>query len=677
MAEGGHTRFEGFNTRLSRRTVLRGGLIGGAGLAAAALIGCDGGEEGPPTATPAPTQIARPRRQRREARRQRRRSAAAAPATPTAAPTQAPTATPTAAPTQAPTAAPTQAPTATPAARATAVTEVTGEYPRRTQAEIEQAVADMNRQAELDGAPYPYDYVDPPGDPVEGGILKIGVTFSIGNWDISTWDISTSQAGATTTIPTAAYNRLLGLDHGPGASKFQVVLEPELATTWENTPDGLEYTFNLGEGVKWQNVVPLNGRDFTSEDVLWAYTRQSTTNINTGPFNLVTGMTTPDANTFGMSIERPSPDFLIPFSQRWMGIYPRELEYDLHTTAIGTGPLIITEVEEGSHVNMVTNPDYWEKNRYGRGPFLDGLEWRVMSDQTARVAALRTGQIDYAYGYPSTLAHALDLLETNPDFTVLADPILTNSSAWGFNQTLLKFADKRVRAGIQMGVNRALNVQRLYDGIGTYLPTAAWPFVFDHTPTFEAGELGPYWEYNPDDAKKLLAAAGQENLQFNLLTTDFNNRLGENDLIQEQLRAIGITVDFVRTDPLGFNAQWVPGEYEEAADGWATSSPSADGSYYDQIHSQSYGNRWYIDNPEIDAWAEAQQVELDPEARRELHTKIWYKLLDEVYRLESVHSFPLTAYPPHMRFARFNGPYISYHYFYRFGDTFMDMWLAK
>ena len=646
MADESHNWFEGLNTRLSRRTVLRGGVIGGAGLAAAALIGCGDDDDAAPAATAAPA------------------AATAAPTAATAAPADA-----TAAPTRA---AATAAPTAVATAPVSAATAVTEAYPRRTQAEIEQAVADMNRQAEIDGSPYPYGYVDPPGDPVEGGTLKIGVTFSIGSWDISK-----SQAGGTTTIPTAAYNRLLGLDHGPGASKFQVLLEPELATTWENTPDGLTYTFNLAEGVKWQNVDPLNGRDFTSEDVKWAYTRQSTTGINSGPFNLVTGMTTPDANTFAMSIERPSADFLIPFSLRWMGVYPRELENDFDTKAIGTGPLIITDVEEGSHVNMVRNPDYWEKNRYGRGPFLDGLEWRVMQDVPARVAALRTGQIDYAYGYPSTPQHALDLLETNPEFTVLADPILINSSSWGFNQTLPKFADKRVRAAIQQGVNRALNVQILYDGIGTYLPTAAWPFVFDKTPTSAAGELGAYWEYNPDEAMKLLSAAGYEDLEFKLLTTDRYNRLGENELIQEQLRQLGITVDFNVTDYTEFNAQWVPGEYEESADGWATSSPSGDGFYYDQVHSQSSGNRWYIDDPEIDTWAEAQQVELDPEARREIHSKIWYKLLDEVYRLESVHSFPLTAYAPHLRFARFDGPYISYHYFYRFGDTFMDMWLAK
>ena len=161
MAEDSHNWFEGLNTRLSRRTVLRGGVIGGAGLAAAALIGCGDDDEEAPVATAAPT------------------------APPTATPTRTPP--------------------------PTAPAEVIGEFPRRSQSEIEQAVADMNKQAEIDGSPYPYAYLDPPGDPVEGGILKIGVTFSIGSWDISK-----SQAAGpppSRPLPTTACS---GSITGPG-----------------------------------------------------------------------------------------------------------------------------------------------------------------------------------------------------------------------------------------------------------------------------------------------------------------------------------------------------------------------------------------------------------------------------------------------------------------------------
>ena len=624
MADEGRDRLDGLNHRLSRRAILRGGVIGGAGLAAAALIGCGDDDDDEPAAT-----------------------ATTAPATATATPTA--------------TAA---------AAQATPTAAVATATPTATAAPAEP---DYVTQARLDGSAYPYNYPEPPGDPKEGGIIKIGVS-----WTINSWDISKSQAGGSTTVPDCTYNALVGFRHGPDTgTKSTVDIEPELAYAWEPTPDGLTYTFNLTEGVKFQNVAPVNGRAFSSEDVLWCYQRQSSEGVNTGPYALVSDMVAPDANTFQFKLSKPSPDFMIPLGTRLMGVYPRELvEQDLiDTRAIGTGPLIVTETEPGSHVALARNPDYWEKNIHGREPWLDGLEFRVMGDTAARVAAFRVGQIDYCYSWPRTPANAEDLLETNPDYIVLSDPVVLNSGSWGFNLTDPRFADARVRQALHLGFDRDTTVQIVYDGIGTVLPTAAWPFVFDKTPSGD--ELGPWYRYDPDEAMKLLQAAGQENLEFDLLTSDRYLGLGDNQLMQEGYAALGVKVNFKVEDYNAFNALWVPGEYSEAADGWATSSPSADGFYHAQVHSQSPNNRWYINDPEIDAWAESQQVDLDPDSRRETQRKIWDKVLDEAYRLETVQTFSLSAYPPWLRFVRFSGPYISYHWFYRWGDSFPDTWLDK
>ena len=49
--------------------------------------------------------------------------------------------------------------------------------------------------------------------------------------------------------------------------------EPELAKSWERSPDGLTYTFQLREDVKWQNVAPLNARPFVADDVKFAFER--------------------------------------------------------------------------------------------------------------------------------------------------------------------------------------------------------------------------------------------------------------------------------------------------------------------------------------------------------------------------------------------------------------------
>ena len=609
MAAGSHIRSGGLNTRLSRRTVLRGSAIGGAGLAAAALIGCDGGEEAPPAATPAPT------------------------ATPT------------------------------PTAEAAATEEAPGD--------------DYFHPDHAGDAIYPYNYPDPSGNPKTGGVIKIGVS-----WDLGAMDTALQQAGGSTTVPDCTYNSLIGFKHGPDTgSKLTVELEPELAQSWEWSPDGRQVTFNLASGITWQNVPPLNGRGFSSWDVRRWAERQSTTGVNQGAFGLVTDMATPDANTFQFTLSSPSPDFLIPFGTHFMSIYPRELvdQNLLDTRAIGTGPLIITEIEEGSHVILETNPDYWEKNLHGREPWLDGLEFRIMRDSAARIAAYRAGDLDYCYSWPSTPMQAAELLETNPDYMVLADPVVTNSGSWGMNLTDPRFADRRVRQALHLGFNRDLAIQITYYGVGTCLPTAAWPFVYDETPSYKNGLLGPWWTYKPDAARKLLEAAGHEDLEFTVLTTDRYLAAGDAELMQEQFRDIGITVNFNSVDSTEFNSQWVPGAYDEVADGWSTPSSigAADGFYWEQVHSQSPDNRWYINDPEIDAWADAQRIDLDPETRSDTQRKIFDKLVQEAYRLETIQTLSLSSYPPWLRFVRFNGPYNSYHWFYRWGDSFMDTWLDK
>jgi ABC-type transport system substrate-binding protein len=64
------------------------------------------------------------------------------------------------------------------------------------------------------------------------------------------------------------YNRLLAFEIGPDTDQGAQNLIGDLAESWEVADDGLMYTFNLRKGVKWQNVPPLNGREFVADDVI-------------------------------------------------------------------------------------------------------------------------------------------------------------------------------------------------------------------------------------------------------------------------------------------------------------------------------------------------------------------------------------------------------------------------
>ena len=599
--------------RASRRAVMRGALLGGAGLAAAALIGC-GDDDDDDGAAPAAT----------------------------AAPTTAPTAAATA------TAAPTEAPLS----------------------EAAQGVRALNAQAEKDGAPFPYDFEEPDKPPKAGGILKMAYRFDIGSWDQSKVGVV-----GTTIYNQAAYNRLVGFRHGPGVSKFLNEIEPELAQTWELSGDGLTYTFNIAPGIKYPNVAPVNGRDFTSADIKFVYDRhgQEETSVHKQYFSLVSAIETPNDNTLVVRLTEPSPDFLVGLALRWNVIYPREPVDDgtIDTQlAVGTGPLITTEAVPSSHVKMESNPDYWEGK-----PLLDGFEVQIMPDEQAQLAAFRAGQVDLA-AMPTDLETLRSVHEETNNQQV-NDPILMASNSVGFQLKNPKFADVRVRRALGLALRRDQFIDILFGGYALYVPVTAWPFVLDAIP--DNKEFGGYWHYDADEAKKLLSAAGQEDLEFPLLASDRLLRgIGtrEMEILQQQWAEIGVSMELQVVDYSEYNRQWWGNNFEEVASGTATVAPTADG-FFDQVHPSVVTNRWGIDDAEITDWAERQKVELDADARKELHTRIFNKVLDEVYRIERISPFPNNTQQHWVRNFRFSYPFISHHWVYEWGDQFHTGWLDR
>jgi ABC-type transport system substrate-binding protein len=395
--------------RLGRRSLMRGSLLGGAGLAALALVGC-GGDDEDETTTSAPTS-----------------AGAAEPAT--------------------------------------------------------GVVKDPN-------LPYPYQFPEPAGKtPKSGGTLRVGV-----DWEPGNHDVTKSAAGGTITAPNVAYNRLLGFVNGPRFNPFKLELEPELAASWERTPDGLTYTFKLKPGVKWQNVAPLDGRPFGAADVKFAYERFQTEGVHRQYFSNVKSIEAPDQQTLKITLTKALADFVMPLGGRYLTIFPRELVDDgsIQRTMVGTGPMIMKERLPGQRVVFERNPDYFE------GPTrLDGLEFRIILDRDAQLAAFRTEQLDFTYAY-SFAANKRDidaLLKTNPNVQ-LNMSATTFTTPFALNLSSSKYQDVRIRRAIQLSIDPAV-VTNFYDGLAKTLALQPWDLIFDKEPTPESGLFGKWWVTTP------------------------------------------------------------------------------------------------------------------------------------------------------------------------------------
>jgi len=519
--------------------------------------------------------------------------------------------------------------------------------------------------------PFSYTFPEPNKEPKPGGVMRVAAT-----WDVGPMDPTVSAAGGTVTVPNMGYNRLIGFVRGPKADAFKAELQPELAASWERSPDGMTYTFKIDPRAKWQNLAPLNGRQFVAADAKFALERYSKEGVHTSYYVNVDGFEAVDASTLRIKMKRPVADFLNPLASNKQTIFPHELvdNGEIGKKVIGTGPFILKEAVPASNVTFDKNPDYWRTK-----VLLDGFEFRIMPDTAARVAAFRSGQVEYAYSPTSSLSELQQLLKTNPDLQVNAVPLTYITFTVAMNLSDPKYQDERVRRAISLATNRAEIITLVAEKLGKPLHVIPWTFVFDQEPTIESGQLGKWMRYAPDEAKQLLQAAGQSQMTVNNIFYAYsasNERTAE--VLAPQWRQVGITLSGGKADYTQFNSQWVGGKISDiSTSAWGTSGYDADNWFYGQVYSKSGGNRWRINDPQIDQWAEQQQLELDPAKRREIQRKIWDRDLDMMYRPPLPNAVGFETYQPWLRGIRFGSDLKDSSSYYTWGAQAENGWLDK
>jgi peptide/nickel transport system substrate-binding protein len=523
-----------------------------------------------------------------------------------------------------------------------------------------------------EGAPFPADFPEPDKPAKPGGIFTVATS-----WDVGPFDPAVAAAGGSITVPNAVYNRIVGFKIGPGVDKDSLDLEPELAASWERTPDGLVWTFKVQQGVKWHNVPPLNGRDFVAADLKFAYERYKNEGVYKTYWVNVTSIEAPDPATLKVRLSKPVVDFLYPLAGRYQTVFPRELVEDgsIKTAIVGTGPLILREAVTGQHVKLDKNPDSFE-----RDILLDGVEFRPMPDASARLAAFRSGQVDFSYSPVTTRRDVDAVIQSNPDVQVT---LLRGSNASGptpmLNQQNPKWQDVRVRRALSLAIDRNAISQLLFEGFGRTMSVLPWFYVHDELPTIESGKLGNWARHNPEEAKQLLQAAGRDNMTVDAPYFEYSTAHTQiAEINTDQLRQVGINYQPKKLDYTEFNSQLIGGTFPDALAGsYLPLGFEADTYYYNGVHSKSPGNRDHMSDPDIDKWSEAQQVELDPEARKALLARIWERYHDGAYRPLAVIGPSYNIFQPWVRGLRLGGALGVGSFFYDWGELIQTAWLAK
>ncbi|MBX7110237.1 MAG: ABC transporter substrate-binding protein [Dehalococcoidia bacterium] len=522
-------------------------------------------------------------------------------------------------------------------------------------------------------SPYPTDFPEPAGKAAKpGGIFNVAVS-----WDVGPFDPVSAAAGGSITVPNTVYNRLVGFATGPGVDTTTLKLEPELAASWERSPDGLTITFKIAPGAKWQNVPPLNGRPFVAADAKFAFERYQKEGVYKSYWTGVSSIDAPDASTLRIKLTKPLVDFINPLASRYQTIFPHELVDDgsIGKAVVGTGPFIFKEAITGQRVTLTKNPDYFETK-----VLLDGVEFRPMPDAAARLAAFRSGQIEFAYSMVNTKRQMDEVVKTNPDIQVTS---LASSTASGpqpmFNHQNPRWQDVRVRRAVSLATDRQAISKLVFEGIGQTVSVLPWRFVYDDAPSIESGKFGNWARYAPDEAKQLLRAAGQENLTIDARYYEYSTTDTQvAEVMADQFRQVGITYSVKKLDYTEFNSQLIGGTFPDVLhNGYMPLGTEADTYFYNGLHSKSPGNRDHVNDSQIDTWAEAQQIELDPAKRKDLLTKIWTQYHDQAYRPVRTFGRAFNVQQPWVRGVRLESAFGARSYFYDWGEILVKAWLDK
>jgi peptide/nickel transport system substrate-binding protein len=305
---------------------------------------------------------------------------------------------------------------------------------------------------------------------------------------------------------------------------------PDLARSWDISPDGLTYTFHLVAGAKFHD-----GRPFDASDVKFSLDRARAADSVNAQKQLFTDIDTVDVvdpATVKVTLDHPLGDFL--FNMGWgdaVIVAPQSAATNA-THPIGTGPFKFADWVKGDHVDLVKNPDYW-----GTPARLDKVTFKFVSDPTAAYAAMLAGDIDAYPVFPAL--ETLSQFKNDPRFKVVVGTT-EGETIMAMNNGRPPFDNLMVRRAVSMAINRQAVIDGAQFGYGTPIGSHFPP----HNPAYV--DLTGLYPYDPTKAKAMLAAAGYPNgfkATLKLPPVEYARRGGE--IIADELKAVGIDVQII------------------------------------------------------------------------------------------------------------------------------------
>ncbi|MBM7585469.1 peptide/nickel transport system substrate-binding protein [Bacillus pakistanensis] len=408
-------------------------------------------------------------------------------------------------------------------------------------------------------------------------------------------------------------------------------LKPKLATDYKTSEDGLTWTFTLREGVKFHD-----GTDFNAKAVVFNFERWMDPNnpYHKGDFfyypflyggfkgdenHLIEHVKATDEYTLEIKLKRKTAPFLSYLAISMFGIAsPAAIEKygeKINEHPVGTGPFKFKEWKRNDTITLEKNPDYWMEGK----PYLDQVIYQVIPENSSRLTALQSGEIDILDGLnPSDTR----VVESTEGMGLLKRPSF-NIGYMAFNMEKEPFDHPKVRKAINMAINKKEMVDAFYNGLAEVATSPLPPSLWGHHDGLKK------YEYNVEEAKKLLAEAGFEDGYKTTLYTMSNPRpylpepMKIAESIQSDLSKIGIEAEIVTYEWATYLDKTSAGEHDMALFGWTGVMADPDNFLYPNLSktntAKPANNRAFYKSDKFTQLITEARETLDQEKRMELY----------------------------------------------------------
>jgi peptide/nickel transport system substrate-binding protein len=448
-----------------------------------------------------------------------------------------------------------------------------------------------------------------------GGSAKASVPKKGGRLIVGDAGCSTSDSLEPTKMPhsmpqnvqQAVRSHLVELN-----AKMQAI--PELAESWEPSPDAKKWVFKLRQNVEFHN-----GKTFDAEDVIYSVNYHKGEKSKSAIKAIVKPIKEIKADgkyTVIFTLEEGNADFPFLVSDYHMPMVPAGTKGEEWEKGMGTGPFILEKWEPGIRGFAKRNPNYFKDNR----PYFDEVEYLGIADVVARTTALETGKIHYMNRPARKTFHLLGKKKGIKTLSLPSSyhyvlPMRTDTPPFDNND---------VRLGLKYAIDREQLVKVVLRGQG--YPGNDHPI--SKTNRYYASEL-PQRRYDPDKARHYMKKSGLKELTFNLHAAElaFDGCMDTAVLYKESAAKAGVNINIVKEPNDGFWSNvWMKKPWCFAY--WA-GRPTEDWMFSTVYAAEAGWNDTFWKHERFNKLLKEARAELDEAKRREMYVEMQRIVRDE------------------------------------------------